>query len=285
MKKFYLFAMLGIAMSGSNQIYAQCLGTEHASSYSTPEVCAVYGSGLPPGAEVRILNLNDLVIAIGIAGTDGKIGLSYPCNEFADRLSIVIPGVYGNDCSVPVIAQAPLPVKLSSFNAELKADSKVALKWTSSMELTSFKYIVQKSNDGLNFSDIGDVPAAGNSFVPINYAFSDNNFVSGASYFRLKQVDIDGKYEYSKTVYVNNQKDAGVGLVSSITPNPFVSDVQLIGINSGELNAKNVQLFNSFGQRVNYRVSGANAIEIDPSAASGIYILRVKQQTFKLIKN
>ncbi|MBC8034409.1 MAG: T9SS type A sorting domain-containing protein, partial [Chitinophagaceae bacterium] len=61
--------------------------------------------------------------------------------------------------------------------------------------------------------------------------------------------------------------------------------VQLIGITSAELNSGTVVVFNSFGQRVNYRIAGANAIEIDPSAARGVYILKVKSQTFKLIKN
>ena len=280
MKKLYLFSMLGMLMLGANQIFAQC-GTPAIRNYYINNNCVVLANLLPPNRTVLLTNYSAQVISSTTTDADGFAALTYPCEDFAYRVVVLLED---GSCSNGVPPQAILPVKLSSFTAELKSNSTVSLKWTSSMEITSYKYVVQKSNDGLNFSDIGEVPAAGNSATPLNYNYADNNFISGASYFRLKQVDIDGKFEFSKVVYVNNSK-SGSGLVTAVIPNPFVSDVQLIGINSSELNSKNVRLFNSFGQRVNYRITGSNAIEIDPSAARGIYILKIKEQTFKLVKN
>ncbi len=282
MKKIYLFALAGIMMLSAKFVSAQnegCIGTPVATNNAISSICVVFVNNFPANSLVVLLDVNLAIIGSKNTDFSGFATITFPC----DKTPFRVAALTGGDCSVPVPPQAPLPIKLSSFNAELKSDNSVGLKWVSSLELSSFKYVVQKSNDGLNFSDIGNVAAAGNSNRPLSYSFLDPNFVSGASYFRLKQVDIDGKVEYSKVVYVNNKSTTGI--ITKVSPNPFVSDVQLIGISSSELNSRNVQVYNSFGQRINYRINGSNSIEIDASAARGVYILKVKAQTFKLIKN
>jgi hypothetical protein len=243
--------------------------------------CVVYADRLWPGSVVILLDINLQPLGSSVADATGFASVEYPCDQTPYRLSSCVSGV--GCCNVLVPPQAFLPMKLTNFTAEISKSNIVTLNWKSEIELSSFKYIIQKSDDGKTFRDIGDIQAAGNSTTAIKYQFADIHFNGGVSYFRLKQVDVDGKFEYSRVVYVNNRKS--LGTVKAVAPNPFTSDVQLIGISSSEVKTKNIRVVNSFGQLVSYRITGANSIAIDASAPQGIYYLRVKDQTFKVIKN
>jgi hypothetical protein len=203
----------------------------------------------------------------------------YDCTKNPVSISSCdIPGC----CTTPVPVRTILPVRLTKFNSRLLSDNSVSLDWTSVTELNSNKYVVERSSDGRNFEAVGTLNSAGNSVRAINYQFTDKLSVPGAYFYRLNQVDIDGRSEYSKVVYVNSGKNSG--RITRIFPNPFRQDIQIVGITAGELNSKNVRLFNMAGQQVGYRVSGANAIAIDDNNPKGIYILKVKDQIYKLIK-
>jgi len=250
-----------------------------ARSYNFGGICVVYVDNLWPNSLAVLLTPGLDTMGFAIADNTGFASIIYQCNKTPYRVSSCTST---GCCNAIVPPQAILPTKLANFNAQVQGNV-VSLKWNSVMELSSFKYVIQKSHDGRNFSDIGDVPSAGNSNKPIAYSFADKNFTGGVSYFRIKQVDMDGNFEFSKVVYVN--KTLGSSVVTSVSPNPFVSDVQLIGISSSELNSKNIRLYNNFGQNIPYRITGANALEIDVTAARGLYFLQVKNQTFKLFKN
>jgi nitrogen fixation protein FixH len=187
-----------------------------------------------------------------------------------------------------IIVSAPMPMKLTSFNGKLETETSVDLNWTSVIEFDSYQYQVERSADGKNFVKIGTINAAGASNEAKKYNFKDALPGSGAFYYRLKQVDIDGKFEYSKSVYVNNKK--GAGTVTGIFPNPFKNDIQLVGITSADLNTPGkVQVFNLAGQRVNFSIAGANAISLGENIAKGIYIVKVADnggnaKIFKAIK-
>ncbi|MBC8034045.1 MAG: hypothetical protein H7Y03_07875, partial [Chitinophagaceae bacterium] len=205
MKKIYLLAIASILMLSTGSAFAQsCQGTAFARNFNIASQCVVFVQNMPGNAVVVLTDVNLDIISSATTTADGFAVLPYSCDRVPAKVSALLGG-----CVAIVPPQAVLPIKLSAFNAELKGNNTVLLKWVSSLELSSFKYVVQKSNDGLNFSDIGSVPAAGNSDKPLGYSFEDKDFVSGASFFRLKQVDIDGQVEYSKIVYVNNKSTSG----------------------------------------------------------------------------
>ncbi|MBK0404368.1 T9SS type A sorting domain-containing protein [Adhaeribacter sp. BT258] len=112
----------------------------------------------------------------------------------------------------------PLPVALVSFKAE-KTNQAVNLNWETASEKNNDFFAVERSADGRNFETIGQVKGTGNSNALIAYAFADKNPVTGVSYYRLKQTDFDGKFEYSKIVSVTFE-----GKLNSIAitafPNP-----------------------------------------------------------------
>lgn len=185
-------------------------------------------------------------------------------------------------CEYPVEAGGSLPIKLNSFTGRLVSDNEATIAWSSSLEENSFKYEVQRSPDGKNFVTVGTVTAAGTSLETVKYSFNDPLPGSGAYFYRLKMIDQDGTAEMSKTVYVNSKK--GSGVVTKIFPNPFTSEIQLIGATSADLIPNNIKVFSVTGQLVKYRIVGANAIAIDENAAKGLYIVKIKDQTFKLSK-
>ena len=94
-----------------------------------------------------------------------------------------------------------LPVRLSSFGAKAVGET-VALSWTTANEQGSAYFGVERSTDAREFSTIGRVAAAGDAQTSRTYGLLDEHPLSGTSYYRLKQVDLDGKTAYSKIVSV-----------------------------------------------------------------------------------
>ncbi len=292
MKKIYLLSwvmtLLLFSLSANSQIV--CPGpnppvVRHISYFvNGHEICAIYVENMLPNAPVTLFGPGLTLIpsasgTVVVTDASGFACYIYDCSKTPVRISSCdIPGC----CSSPVPVRTILPVRLTKFNSRLLNDNSVSLDWTSVTELNSNKYVVERSSDGRNFEAIATLNSAGNSVRAINYQFNDKLSVPGAYFYRLNQVDIDGKSEYSKVIYVNSGKNSG--RITSVFPNPFRQDIQIVGITAGELNSKNVRLFNMAGQQVGYRVSGANAIAIDDNNPKGIYILKVKDQIYKLIK-
>jgi uncharacterized repeat protein (TIGR03803 family) len=108
-----------------------------------------------------------------------------------------------------------LPVSWLSFNA-IQGDQKVLLSWKTAQEQNSNRFEVERSANGVVFSKIGVVAAAGNTNSITSYSFTDTHSLDGISYYRLRQVDNDGKYDFSKVVSVNRR--SGNKIV--IAPNP-----------------------------------------------------------------
>ena len=91
---------------------------------------------------------------------------------------------------------APLPVDLTLFSATVEED-KVRLNWTTASEKNNNLFEIEKSADGVNFEKLTSVAGAGDSDVKIDYHRYDERPFLGDNYYRLKQIDFDGKFEYS----------------------------------------------------------------------------------------
>lgn len=107
-----------------------------------------------------------------------------------------------SDTSVVTVAvdDVPLPVGLLYFTAEQNGNNAL-LKWGTSFEQNSNRFEIEQSTNGSNFVKIGSVTAAGNSSSTINYNHTDhdiNRYGSNRIYYRLKQVDNDGRFVYSE---------------------------------------------------------------------------------------
>ena len=145
----------------------------------------------------------------------------------------------------PQFQSGTLPVKLSEFSVADKASS-VLLAWKTDIEVNSSHFEVERSADGKDWGSIGSVQASGNASVAQNYSFSDAAPLDGSNYYRLKMVDIDGRFEYSgiKSVTVTNS------VLNVVTaPNPATSFIN-ISVNQPGREPYRLRLINRAGQVV-----------------------------------
>jgi len=115
----------------------------------------------------------------------------------------------------------PLPVELTSFTASANG-KKVFLTWQTATEKANYGFNVERSavSDNMYWEMIGCIKGNGNSNSPKDYSFVDTAPLRGRLLYRLKQIDLDGKFEYSKVVEVNTDLPANFELKKNY-PNPF----------------------------------------------------------------
>jgi len=137
-----------------------------------------------------------------------------------------------------------LPVELLSFDIKCKDKSNI-LSWITASELNNDYFEVQRSYNAPNWENIGNIQGAGNSNKLLNYSFADQK-TNKKAYYRLKQVDFDGKFEYSKIIVSNcvpNNDDAEV----IIYPNPC-NDFLNISISNWDSESVKYEITNLTGQ-------------------------------------
>lgn len=175
------------------------------------------------------------------------------------------------DCAV-------LPVELLSFEGRMLR-KEVELTWSTASEINNDYFLVEKSTDAENFESIAYVKGAGNSNTLKSYISYDKKPVIGFNYYRLKQVDYDGKYEYSSIIPVKNDPS----LVFSVSPIP-AGDHMTIYFNSDKSGNLTIHILDTKGKTVSGKKvpveEGSNILEIDISSVSqGIYMLRLIEDT------
>ncbi|MBS1735308.1 MAG: T9SS type A sorting domain-containing protein [Bacteroidetes bacterium] len=182
-----------------------------------------------------------------------------------------------------IVSSIPLPVTLTNFNAR-KGGVSNTLTWSTSQEINSNYFSIQRSEDGTIFSEIGKVNASGNSTTIRNYSYVDVKPVKGINYYRIKMVDKDNSGKYSDIRNVRND----ALLVFSIYPNP-VSENLILEWNSVEAGKAAITITDEAG-RVFYNNesivnSGNNKLTIEVAKfAKGIYNIKVKQGADSYLK-
>lgn len=118
---------------------------------------------------------------------------------------------------------SPLPIQLLSFAARLTPDGVVDLNWSTAMEVNNKLFTVERSQDGVNFMAVTEVPGAGNSSIQQDYTAVDAHPYAGVSYYRLRQTNDDGQSTFSQVVVINMAASTGVRLF----PVPARTNLQL----------------------------------------------------------
>ena len=189
------------------------------------------------------------------------------------------------------VASNPLPLTLLDFKGRLEGNH-VVLDWQTLDEKNTDRFDVERSCDGINFESINIINAAGNSSSLVNYTTLDSKPCAGKSYYRLKQIDKDKRFVYSKIIMVDDLHPSSMSIV--LFPNP-ASTLTMLSINSLEHQQVQLRLYDLLGKEIvffsNALLAGENRIEIDLSAfQSGNYQLEVKDTLanrkvyFKLVK-
>jgi uncharacterized repeat protein (TIGR03803 family) len=207
----------------------------------------------------------------GTTGYD-PVGVLYEFDPITNVYTQKTTFNYANGASPDIAALialptgAPLPIKLTSFVANEKAGN-TYLEWATSYEFNNKGYYIQHSVDGVTFTNIGFVNSKGNSTLNTNYIFTDNKPAFGKNYYRLQQVDIDGKITYSNIVIViikNSKK------LISIYPNPTS---KIINIASGD-KIISIELFDISGRKIKSYTAAETIVDLGMHA-NGMYTLRV----------
>jgi hypothetical protein len=161
-----------------------------------------------------------------------------------------------------------VPVTLLNFNA-VKQDGYALLNWSTASEGNSRSFTIERSADGIRFTAIGTVAAAGNSSIQSNYGFTDHAPLNRNNYYRLRMIDLDNTARLSNVKLLNFSKGNSI----SIYPNPATDLVTISG--AGEKNT--ISLYDATGKLLlEQRSTGSGRDKLDMSRfAKGIYIIRI----------
>jgi hypothetical protein len=170
----------------------------------------------------------------------------------------------------------PLPVDLLSLQAKY-IRTFAELTWTTASERDNAGFQIQRSTDGIDFENIGNVDVTLQPKLINTYTFKDYH-VTKDSYYRLRQIDTDGKFSDSKLVFVavNNENELTLGIL----PNPTESEVSLELPNSSDIQ---VHLLSVTGQTL-LEVSGRVQDAVDKlnkklkTLSIGVYVIHVRQE-------
>lgn len=169
-----------------------------------------------------------------------------------------------------------LPIELLSFNVKVKGESVVA-EWLTLTETNNSFFSLERSADGQNFKEIGFIDGAGTTDNQQSYVFEDKFPLTGRSYYRLKQTDFNGDYDYSEVISVDYQKSRS-GLSANVFPNPVISGNEVYfsvkGIKSGI--AVKVDVVNQNGRSVwskELDSSERDKFQMDTTLAPGLYVV------------
>lgn len=196
-------------------------------------------------------------------------------------------GINFVDDGTAIINSAPLPVTLIKFDASFLNENEVRLNWATSMEINCSRFIVQRSFDGIFFTDVQTIAGNGSTNLYHSYSSTDQfNYMYGSNiYYRLKQIDFDGKENFSKIIVLKVPKYSH----TIISPNPFNDyfNINLVWEKTEVISAK---IFTLQGKEVfskDIRVlKGNNFFKLDHLAhlPKGSYFLQLSSTTEKMIK-
>ncbi|QIL76037.1 T9SS type A sorting domain-containing protein [Hymenobacter sp. HDW8] len=166
-----------------------------------------------------------------------------------------------------------LPVTLTRFVGNWTAGgTAVNLKWTTVTEVNNAHFAVERSVDGITFEKVAQVTGAGNSTILRNYTYTDTSPLAASSYYRLKQVDHDGKSTYSTIISLGKPQRATDWLVTTSSPRRFIIQSQL------DANSRFSVLDVTGKPMFSQAVSSDNADVVIPSLPTGVYLFRLTTQ-------
>lgn len=263
----------GLSRPGGTGIYNYffCIGGERA------------GGGYHDRAYVYDVSTNTWIDDIGPKPVPcSNIYSQITSTAFDDSVRVFAPGAYDGTYRADFDAIAcgslyVIPVELTSFTASV-IGSDVTLNWRTATEVNNYGFQIEK-NSGAGFVEVGFVPGAGTTSEPQLYTFTDAGIRAGEYYYRLKQMDYDGTFEYSNVV-VAEVTTPSVFLLEQNYPNPF-NPSTTIGFSLATDSKVSLKIFNALGQEVKSIVnenmtSGFHEIAFVASEFnSGVYFYRI----------
>jgi hypothetical protein len=192
----------------------------------------------------------------------------------------------GNNCArVPVTAtvSCAAPVELISFTAKVQSSNMVNINWSTANETDAGYFVIERSFDGIHFTEIKKIPAHGNSNTLSNYSYPDMVNQGGSIYYKLVQYDTDGTPHSSQVVSVKVNRNDLV-----VYPNPTKGSFNISF--DGTLNDDvMIEVINPLGQIIHSESVSKNSEKLNKdfdlsSASSGVYFVKVQSATDHWLK-
>lgn len=177
------------------------------------------------------------------------------------------------------VCEGVLPVELISFSAQI-IDNQQQLRWVTVQEKNSSHFEIERSEDGKTFYSIGQQTAQGYSTKLISYEFIDTESINAVTYYRLKMMDLDGSFEYSKVVEVSKNP---VVLAPKLWLDANTSSIHLF-----HTSTVNVALYKTDGTLLRTMSLSPEKNHSVESLTTGLYILHYQvgnqQGTWRFVK-
>jgi hypothetical protein len=189
---------------------------DFSTCYNLKELAIPYSNQPIPGLNLKNgSQLNSLVI-----GTSLHV-MNICADDFeTDTLRQYFTNLNQNPTITSACSPFPLPVKLQYFSVN-KKDNSNQLNWKASCTYGNANFVIERSNDGIRFSSIGNINATAVR-CQLPFTFMDNNPVAGKNYYRLKITDADGISFYSKVLAIRNSK-AGLKITAVVNNMVYLS--------------------------------------------------------------
>lgn len=185
-----------------------------------------------------------------------------------------------DDMGLMFVPASILPISINSFTSKVLGNE-IVLNWYTTSESNNKGFDLERSNDqGATFNTVEFETSKGNSNGNLSYSFIDASHISGDNYYRLKQIDLDGKTTYSTIVLATINDNATV----SVFPNPAINNLGIRGTETGAI-IKIISM--GSGQLISSTILSSPNIDIS-GLLSGIYSLQIvssnRAQTIKFVK-
>ena len=191
--------------------------------------------------------------------------------------------------AVTLDGNTALPVELTTFSASVK-NYTVHLNWETATEVSNYGFDVERSTDKINWSKISFINGHGNSNSTKQYSYTDSKISSGKYYYKLKQIDTDGAFAYSKEIEVSTDELLKDFMVEQNFPNPF-NPTTTIKFGFKEPINVMVVIYNALGSEVatlfNSETEAGKIYSIDfdgSRLASGIYYYSISGGNYNSVK-
>jgi len=185
-----------------------------------------------------------------------------------------VDGIYPDfpiDVPYQFYAMGILPISLTSFEVNLHETNKAKIIWTTETETNNSHFTIEKSTDADSWVVVETISGAGNSLHSLSYEMVDETPFYGISYYRLKQTDFDGAFEYFPME--SFRLDPQIQL--AVYPNPTEKELQLTG---SDIQDARLSIFNPIGQLMELkelqRATGKVTMDVS-GLPSGMYFLSV----------
>lgn len=181
-----------------------------------------------------------------------------------------------------------VPVELTSFAASVNAAGQVVLNWTTGSEINNLMFEIERSIGNSEFVRVGYVNGHGTTSEPQSYSYVDASVMTGQYFYRLKQIDYSGAYEYSNVIEVDVKGPLGFNLAQNY-PNPFNPSTS-IEFSIVEAGLVKLVIYNILGEEIQvlkneYLQPGFYQANFDATnLPSGMYIYKLESANQVLAK-